>query len=123
MPLLMATLLAGCGGRTPRMPKAEGVIFAKPSDAVQKAAVDALVVTGFDVNKSEPLYVEGFRPRRLGLFVGSGGETVGVWLEPAESTRTRVRITTAKSFAGIAGQKSWNQVILEEMEKSLGKSE
>jgi hypothetical protein len=115
-------VLAGCAA-TPVRPDTQGVVFQSPTDVVQQAAVDALVVTGFDIKKSEPLYVEGFRPRKVGLFVGSGGETAGVWLEPLEAARTRVRVDTAKTVLGIAGQKNWDTAILEEMEKSLGKRE
>ena len=120
MLLLTAVTLAGCAA-TPARQEAQGVMFPKPNDVVQKAAIDALVVTGFDVQKSEPLYVEGFRPRKIGLFVGSGGETVGIWLEPVGATGTKVRVDTAKSFVGIVGQKNWDEAILEAMEKSLGK--
>lgn len=121
MLLLVVVVLAGCAA-TPTKPETEGVIFQKPVDVVQKAAVDAIVVMGFDVKKSDPLYVEGYRPGTMGvLFVGSGGETVGIWLESFEVTKTRVRVCTAKSLYGILGQKNWNAEILAEMEKNLGK--
>ena len=81
--------------------------------------MDALVVTGFDVTKQDPTYVEGFRPRKIGFFVGSGGETVGIWLATKGPNQTEVRIDTAKSFAGYAGQKNWDTEILNEMKKSL----
>jgi hypothetical protein len=112
--------VSGCTA-TPDKPNTPGVLFRQSAAATQKAAVDALVVTGFDIQKSEPLYVEGSRPHKIGLFVGSGGETVGVWLEPVESTITRVRVDTAKSVVGIVGQKNWDDAVLEEMEKTLGK--
>jgi len=118
--LLLVAALTGCAS-IPTKPEVEGVIFQKPADVVQKAAVDALVVTGFDVKKSDPLYVEGFRPRKVGLFVGSGGETVGIWLESLETSKTRVRVSTAKSLAGVVGQKNWDAEIRAEMEKILGK--
>ena len=118
--LLLVVALAGSAA-TPTKPEAEGVIFQKPADVVQKAAVDALVVMGFDVKKSDPLYVEGVRPRKVGLLVGSGGETVGIWLEPLEASKTRVRVSTAKSLVGVVGQKNWDAEIRAEMEKSLSK--
>jgi hypothetical protein len=117
---LVVIVLAGCAA-TPTRPEAEGVIFQKPVDVVQKAAVDAIVVMGFDVKKSNPLYVEGFRPRKIGMLVGSGGETVGIWLESLESAKTIVRVCTAKSLVGVVGQKNWDAEILAEMEKNLGK--
>lgn len=120
--VVWASALAGCAA-TPTRPEGGAPVFGKPAPVVQKAAIDALVVTGFEVQKTEPLYVEGFRPRRMGLFVGSGGETAGVWLDPVDNSRTRVRISTAKSVVGIVGQRSWDDAILEEMEKALGKRE
>ena len=52
---MAVVVAAGCSS-TPTKPdtKAVGVVFAKPLDVVQKAAVNALVVTGFDVQKTEP---------------------------------------------------------------------
>ena len=78
-------------------------------------------MTGFDVEKNEPLYVQGFKPRKIGIIVGSGGETVGIWLEAVDPARTRVWISTAKSALGIAGQKSWNAEVLAEMERELAR--
>jgi len=119
--LLLALLpLAGCAS-TPSAPVYAGPTFAKPIEEVRKAAVNALVVTGFDIEKNEPLYVEGFKPRKIGLIVGSGGETVGIWLESLDPGQTRVRINTAKSSFGILGQKSWNAEVLAAMERELGR--
>jgi hypothetical protein len=117
---LIATSLVACAS-TPDRPKTSGVVFAQPLEKARQGALDALVVLGFDVKKQEPAYVEGFRPRKVGLLVGSGGETVGIWLEPAGEQQTRVRVDTAKSFAGIAGQKNWDAEVLAQMEKTLGK--
>jgi hypothetical protein len=122
--IVMSATLAftGCSS-TPIKPTEGSVVFGKPPAVVQKASVDALVVTGFDIQKTEPLYVEGYRPRRVGLFVGSGGETVGIWLEPMDNSKTRVHVDTARTFAGGAGQRNWNAAILEELDKTLGKRE
>jgi hypothetical protein len=120
--VLIGSALVGCAS-TPKAPETAGVVFSQPVDKAKRAAVDALVVLGFDVQKQEAAYVEGFRPRKIGLFVGSGGETVGVWLEPVTPERTRVRVDTAKSFAGYVGQKKWDSEVLAEMEKTLGKPE
>jgi len=112
-------VLVGCAS-TPALPKASGVVFAQPLEKTRQGALDALVVLGFDVKKQDPAYVEGFRPRKIGLLVGSGGETVGVWLEPVGDQQTRVRVDTAKSLAGIVGQKKWDAEVLAQMEKTLG---
>lgn len=120
--LLTAVLASGCAS-TPDKPLVHNAVFLKPAGEVQKAAVDALVVLGFDVQKSEPAYVEGFRPHKAGLFVGSGGETVGIWIEPLAPSRTGVRVDTARSFLGIAGQRRWDEDVLNQLEKSVGKKE
>jgi hypothetical protein len=121
--LLLAAAAFGCSS-TPTRPTGEAkkaVVFAQPIARAQQAAVDSLVVLGFDVKRSEPSYVEGARPRKMGLFVGSGGETLGVWLEPVSAEATKVEVDTARSFVGIAGQKVWDEEVLAEMEKTLGK--
>lgn len=117
---LMA-FMAGCASIPKATDAKAGAIFQQPIDKVQKAAVDALAVTGFDIKKQEPTYVEGSRPRKVGLFVGSGGETVGVWLNAQAADKTEVKVKTAKSLVGIAGQKNWDDQILAEMTKTLGK--
>ncbi len=64
---------------------------------VHSAALHSLAENGFEVQKDEANYVEGFRPHKLGLVVGSGGETVGVWIEPAGSNAISVNVGTARS--------------------------
>jgi hypothetical protein len=53
------------------------------------------------------------------LEVGSGGETVSVTLTPAGDGKVSINIRTKKSFVGMAGQKNWDQPVLDEMLKSL----
>jgi hypothetical protein len=119
--VIVSALFAGCAS-TPVVSNATPqTVFPHPIEKVQKAAVDALIVTGFDVTKQEPAYVEGFRPHKLGLLVGSGGETVGVWLTEQGPSKTKVKVDTAKSFIGIIGQKTWDTDILKEMGESLNK--
>jgi hypothetical protein len=115
---------AGCTA-TPEKPSAStpGVVFDKPIAKVQKAAIDALTANGFEIGKSEPTYVEGTRPHKVGLAVGSGGESAGVWLESLTPARTSVKVDTAKSLVGIAGQKSWNAEIISALDKSVGPHE
>lgn len=114
-----SALVAGCASTPVASDATSQTVFAQPIERVQKAAVDALVVTGFDVTKQEPAYVEGFRPRKAGLFVGSGGETVGVWLTEQGPDKTEVKVDTAKSLGGIVGQRTWDTEILYEMTKSF----
>jgi hypothetical protein len=116
--------IVGCSA-TPTKPTdgVPSVVYNKPEATVQNAAVDALEANGFVISKSEAEYVEGARPHKIGLFVGSGGESAGVWLSPLGGDKTSVKVGTAKSFAGMAGQKSWDKEIIAEMDKSVGPHE
>lgn len=117
--VIVSALVTGCASTPVASNAAPQTVFQQPIEKVQRAAVDALVVTGFDITRQTPAYVEGFRPRKLGLVVGSGGETVGVWLTEQGPNKTKVRVDTAKSFVGIVGQKTWDIEIFNEMSKSL----
>ncbi|WP_250626774.1 hypothetical protein [Pinirhizobacter soli] len=114
-------VLAGCSA-TPTKPSqgAPGIVYDKPEATVQKAAVDALAANGFEILKSEPEYVEGSRPHKIGVVVGSGGESAGVWLSSLGSDKTSVKVNTAKSSFGIVGQKNWDKEIIAGMDNSLG---
>jgi hypothetical protein len=90
-----------------------------PIDVTQKAAVNALTMIGCTIKKEDPTYVEGKREHKVGVFVGSGGETVSVTLTPAGEGKVSINIRTKKSFVGMAGQKNWDQPVLDEMLKSL----
>lgn len=117
-------LLAGCSA-TPTKPgdSTPSIVYDKPAAEVQKAAVDALQANGFVVSKTNAGYIEGSRPHKVGLVVGSGGESAGVWLSPIGSAKTSVKVSTAKSFAGMAGQKNWDKEIIAEMDKGVGPHE
>ena len=93
--------------------------FDQPMNSVHKAAVDALTVIGCTIKKEEATLVEGKREHKVGVFVGSGGETVTVTLSEAAGGKVAVDIRTAKTFVGGAGQKNWDQPVLDDMTKSL----
>jgi len=79
-------------------------------------------VIGLEVERSEPLYVEGHRPWQMGWVMSSGGKTVGIWLElVGGADRTRVRIHTARTSFGRRGQKDWTGAVFREMARVLGK--
>jgi hypothetical protein len=118
--VVVFAFLAGCAASPKRPSDDRGVVFQQPLSNARAAAESALVVHGFDIKKREELYLQGFRPRKVGLVVGSGGETVGVWLEAIEEHRTRVLVTTDRTFVGGAGQKNWDDEILEEIRRGLG---
>lgn len=118
------TLLAGCAF-SPEKPTVSdniGYMFPYSIEKVQKAAIDALIVLGFEIKTQRIDYVEGFRPRKIKLFTGSGsgGETAGVWLESKGAEKTRVLVDTSRSVVGILGQKNWNGEIITEINKALG---
>src|SRR5258708_15464320 len=77
----------------------------QPISSVHKAAVDALTVIGCTIKKEEATYIEGKRERKIGAFVGSGGEAVSVTLSEAAAGKVAVDIRTGKTFVGGAGQK------------------
>ena len=112
--------LAGCSS-TPSGDSAKSVTLDYPAAAVQKAAIEALTTNGCDIQKSDAGYVEGFRSHKAGLMVGSGGETIGVWIVPAGDNKTTAKVETSKSLLGIAGQKDWDDEVIAAMRDSLAK--
>jgi len=115
-------LVGGCASKPVVSDAETATVFKHPIERVQKAAIESIVMKGFDVTIQEPTYVEGFRPHKLSLFPGSGGgETVGIWLDAQGPNRTEVRVDTAKTLFGWLGQKNWDFDILYEMLKSLPK--
>lgn len=121
--IAMAVLisLVGCASTSnPSASGGPGTVFNQPLAKTQRAAVDALVVIGCDIKKQEPTFVEGHRPLKMGLVVGSGNETVKVSLTEAAPQKTGVNVKTEKAMLGLAGQKDWSQKVIDEMTKSLG---
>jgi hypothetical protein len=92
--------------------------FSTPMDKVQVAAVNALVTLGCEIKKQLPNYVEGKRTRKVGVFVGSGGETLRIWLTEANG-KTSVKVSTEKTFVGGAGQKNWDKEVVDELVKGI----
>lgn len=95
------------------------VVFAKNLDDVRQAGLRALTFVGCEIKTQEPLFLSGRRPNKIGLFVGSGGETVNVFLYPESETETHVWVETHKSFVGLAGQQGWNTQVTEQMTQLL----
>lgn len=120
--LLPVALLVAAGGAAASGYDGLAVTFEKPLEQVQTAAVDALVVVGVEIKKQEPGFVEGKRKNKVGAFVGSGGEVLSVKLTAVDAGKTEVKVRTTKTFVGRAGQKVWDQPVIDEMTKSLGVS-
>jgi len=119
--LLVSILVLGCATTTKPSPET-GRVYTASVEKVRAAAEDALVATGFQIDVQDPRHVEGFRPRRVGIFLGSGGERAAVWLEPQGPDRVRVLVDTGRSFVGFAGQRNWTPEIYEELDRALSRS-
>jgi hypothetical protein len=91
------------------------VIFHKGLEEVRRAGVRALNFVGCKLDVQEPLFLSGERPRKFGLFVGSGGEIVKIFLYPESENETHVWVDTDLTFVGMAGQQGWNKQVIEEM--------
>jgi hypothetical protein len=85
--------------------------------AAHQSGLDALAKIGANVKKNEPAYLEGRRPNKIGLVVGSGGETVKIWLTAQGGAKTAVKVKTVKSFVGIAGQRNWDSEVIAAMQQ------
>src|SRR2546422_515951 len=55
-------------------------VFQNSIDDTRVAALRALSFVGCNIERREDFYVTGKRPQKMGFFVGSGGETVKVFL-------------------------------------------
>ena len=119
--LLAASAYAAKKGKDETSPPdaAPNAEFAKPMAKVKEASLNALVVLGCEIKKDLPNYVEGKRVRKVGAFVGSGGETLRVWLSEANG-KTSIKVSTDKTFVGGAGQKNWDKELVEEITKGVG---
>jgi hypothetical protein len=101
--------------------KTPPTVYQHPIEEVRPAAARALSFVGCKVDTQEDFFVSGKRPQKMGLFVGSGGETVKLFLYPQSPSETHVWVDTDLSFVGIAGQQGWNKQVLEELTRILDK--
>lgn len=93
--------------------------FAAPLAATHAAAVAAAKESGFEIATDTDAYVAGPRPRKVGAFVGSGGETINILFKPMGDASTEVTVWTKRTFVGGAGQKDWNAPVLASMKAAL----
>src|SRR5262245_10540830 len=89
-----------------------------PADKVHEAAKLAMATYGCDVKKEKKDALECTRSRRVGVFVGSGGEKVTVRLKEV-GKETQVVVKTGKGFVGRLVKKNWSTPIFNEMLKNL----
>jgi hypothetical protein len=120
--------LPGCESKEITAGKEKGKqerFFPAPLPKVKEALTGALAALEFEVKKDSGNQIEASKRRHVGVFVGSGGETVVLGLAEAEEDGkkgTRVTGETKKGFVGRAGQKSWTNAVLDQTSCTLQKS-
>ncbi|MCA9405725.1 MAG: hypothetical protein KC684_04250 [Candidatus Omnitrophica bacterium] len=113
--LLGIFFVTGCAS-TPKMPEqSEAIVINSAMEETRQKALDALIVNGFELQEQSEGYIQGKRPNKIGLFVGSGGEIIGIWLESVSDNKTRVLIRKKKTMMGYVGQKNWEKEIRKEI--------
>lgn len=93
--------------------------FSAPLVSTHAAAIAAAKESGFDIATDTDTYVAGPRPRKIGVFVGSGGETINITFKSLGEASTEVTVWTKRTFVGGAGQKDWDAPVLDAMKASL----
>lgn len=106
---------------SPNAPKnAVSATFNAPLSRTHDAAVEAAKQSGFEIGAaSTDTFVTGPRPRKIGLVVGSGGETINIALKSMGDS-TQVTVWTKRTFVGGAGQKDWDAPVIAAMKAQLG---
>lgn len=113
--LLFVFFFSGCATMPQRPEQKESIIIEKSLKEAKQLALDSLIVNGFELQEETDNYIQGKRPNKIGFFVGSGGETIGIWLESISEDKTSVLIKNKKSFVGYVGQQNWEREIRKEM--------
>lgn len=91
-----------------------------PVDQVRVAALEAMAKIGCKIKKDSKGYIEGKRPNKVGLAVGSGGEVLKVALAELTDASTEITVTTKKTLMGIVGQRLWSADMMASIEEILG---
>lgn len=76
---------------------------------------------GFLLKDTSGYTLEGKRSNKIGLMVGSGGEKMMAKIVPMDDGKSEVTVRTKKTFVGIAGQKNWDDEVMDMIEKALSK--
>lgn len=120
--LFFMFFLASCAS-TPSKPldtdKGRSFVAQSSLQDTYNAAKSALAEFNFALEKDTPNYLQGSRARQVGLLVGSGGETAGIWLEAQGDKQTHVLVDSAETFVGYAGQKDWSEEIINSIKRNL----
>ncbi len=110
----------GCAAQEIKPGKEKGPqarFYEAPLPKVREALVGALAALEFNVKKDNGNEISAQKSRHMGVFVGSGGETINLKLSESEQDNkrgTKVEGETKKGFVGRAGQKSWTNAVLDQ---------
>ncbi|ACG72181.1 hypothetical protein AnaeK_0946 [Anaeromyxobacter sp. K] len=92
-------------------------------DAARTRDIAGKVLAALDatVTESSDSGLKAQRNRHIGVFVGSGGEVLGVTWKVVDPGRTFVTATTKTGFVGGAGQKAWSCEVVAKMAELASK--
>lgn len=93
--------------------------FKASPEAVKKATIAAMQKNGFLLKDMSGMSIEGKRSNKIGLMVGSGGEKMYADIKEMADGMTEVRVRTKKTFVGIAGQKNWDDEVMDMISEAL----
>lgn len=111
---------AGCASTEIKSGKEKGLqkrFYEAPLPKVKEALLGALAALEFNVKKDTGNEISAQKSRHMGVFVGSGGETLNLKLAEGEEDGkkgTVVEGETKKGFVGRAGQKSWTNAVFDQ---------
>ncbi|MDQ8202916.1 hypothetical protein QEH54_07820 [Pelagicoccus sp. SDUM812003] len=95
------------------------VTVAATPDQVREAALEALASIGCKIKKNNKTAIEGKRPNKVGLAVGSGGEKLFVDIVDMGDGTCEVTVKTKKTMVGLVGQKLWNEEVAQTIVHAL----
>jgi hypothetical protein len=93
--------------------------FAASPEDVKAATIAAMQKYNFNFKNTDGMSLEGKRSNKVGLMVGSGGERMKAEITVLSDGMTEVHVQTKKTFVGIAGQKNWDDEVMELIVESL----
>lgn len=94
-------------------------VFSAPVEDVRVATLAAMKKYGFEMKDESGNEFKAKRSNKVGLVVGSGGERMLASVNPLDDGTVEVRVQTKKTFVGIAGQKNWDDEVMDAIKESL----
>lgn len=97
------------------------IVLAASLADVKAAALSAMAESGFNIKEESDTMIRGNRPRKMGAFVGSGGEKMTITFRVISESSTAITVVNKKTFVGIAGQKNWTEPVLNSIQETLAR--